>query len=500
MSAETALQLKDVVFRYLEKGKRNILDHTDLSIPAGTLTVLMGGSGCGKSTLAAVAAGLYPENGGYLESGTILLYGQDLKTLDPQKRAAYLTVLFQNPDLQFCMNTLREEMRFCLENICVPAEEMDARIDRASAELGLDALLDRTLSTLSGGEKQKAALACLYLMESRCILLDESFANLDHDAAEQLLEMLLRMKASGRTILAIDHKADLWLDAADEIILLKEGGQVAARGINRRNLEEHRADFQELGLFFPGARPERTALHPADTPPLLQFRDVSIRKGLPTKRKWRRPVYDTPFLLQHVDADFPAGCMTAVLGPSGTGKTTTFLSVLKKHPYTGKILLQGKDISGLRPRELYQTIGIVFQNPANQFVTQNVEDEVCVGLRIWESKLSDEVCHARAEELLDRYGLKRQRRYSPYMLSQGQQRRLAVLSVLAGGQKLLLLDEPTYGQDARSVNAIMEHLREKVEQEGLTVIFITHDTDLAYAWADKVYHLEHETLTESEVR
>ena len=102
----------------------------------------------------------------------------------------------------------------------------------------------------------------------------------------------------------------------------------------------------------------------------------------------------------------------------------------------------------------------------------------------------------QGEELLDRYGLKRQRRYSPYMLSQGQQRRLAVLSVLAGGQELLLLDEPTYGQDARSVNAIMEHLREKVEQEGLTVIFITHDTELAAAWADKIYRLEDTALVE----
>lgn len=135
MSADLALELEDVVFRYQEKGRRNILDHTSLTIPAGTLTVLMGGSGCGKSTLAAVAAGLYPENGGFLESGIIRLYGQDLKTLDPQKRAAYLTVLFQNPDLQFCMNTLREEMRFCLENICIPAGKMDERIEQAAASL-----------------------------------------------------------------------------------------------------------------------------------------------------------------------------------------------------------------------------------------------------------------------------------------------------------------------------------------------------------------------------
>lgn len=120
-------------------------------------------------------------------------------------------------------------------------------------------------------------------MESRCILLDESFANLDHEAAAQLLEMLLRMKTSGRTILAIDHKADLWLEAADEIILLEEGGKVAVRGINCKNLPEHRADFERLGLFYPGSRPERAARPVAEGKPLLQFRGVSIRKGLPTR-------------------------------------------------------------------------------------------------------------------------------------------------------------------------------------------------------------------------
>ena len=206
------------------------------------------------------------------------------------------------------MNTLREEMRFCLENIRVPAGEMDARIDRAAAELGIAPLLDRTLSTLSGGEKQKAALSCLYVMESRCILLDESFANLDHEAAARLLEMLLRMKTSGRTILAIDHKADLWLEAADEIILLEEGGKVAARGIHCKNLPEHRADFERLGLFYPGSRPERTAARPvAEGKPLLQFRGVSIRKGLPTRRKWGRTGVRRTLFGAECGRGFPGG-------------------------------------------------------------------------------------------------------------------------------------------------------------------------------------------------
>ena len=174
--------------------------------------------------------------------------------------------------------------------------------------------------------------------------------------------------------------------------------------------------------------------------------------------------------VQGVTIKLMPGQTIGIVGESGCGKSTTANVMCGlQAPTSGKVYFKGKDVTKRTAedrRHMGRVISVVFQNPANQFVTQNVEDEVCVGLRLWEPGLSDEACRQRAEELLDRYGLKRQRRYSPYMLSQGQQRRLAVLSVLAGGQELLLLDEPTYGQDARSVNAIMEHLREKVEQEG----------------------------------
>ena len=469
------------------------LKDVNLTIRQGEFVFIVGRSGAGKTTLTKLL--MCEER---VSSGRLHIGPYKLEKL-PRRRIPYLRrkmgVVFQDFRL-FDNRTAYENIAFALRVTGESKKLIEKRVPYFLNVVGLRSKADSYPTELSGGEKQKAALSCLYVMESRCILLDESFANLDHEAAAQLLEMLLRMKTSGRTILAIDHKADLWLEAADEIILLEEGGKVAARGIHCKNLPEHRADFERLGLFYPGSRPERAARPVAEGKPLLQFRGVSIRKGLPTRRKWGRTVYDAPFLVQNADADFPAGCMTAVLGPSGTGKTTTFLSVLKQHPYTGRILFQGRDIAKMKPKELYRHIGIVFQNPANQFVTQNVEDEVCVGLRLWEPGLSDEACRQRAEELLDRYGLKRQRRYSPYMLSQGQQRRLAVLSVLAGGQELLLLDEPTYGQDARSVNAIMEHLREKVEQEGLTVIFITHDTELAAAWADQIYRLEDTALVE----
>jgi len=495
MGEAPALQLEDVVFRFLEKGRRNILDHVSLTIGAGGVTLLMGSSGCGKSTLAAVAAGLYPENGGTLERGEIRLFGRPLAQMDPQQRAAELTVMFQNPDLQFCMDTLRKEMRFCMENLGVAPKEMDGRIERAAAQLGVTPLLDRRLYTLSGGEKQKAALACLYVMESRCLLLDECFANIDRDAALELAELIRRMNREGRTVIAIDHRAELWLDLADEIIILGEGGRVLARGINKANLSEYRALFEQQGLFYPGAGARSLGRRPLGEP-LLRFEDLRVLRGDDgKKRRGTRPPGQPP-LLSGANASFPRAGMTAVLGPSGSGKTTCFLAALKQHPYTGRIVFDGRELQAFRPRELYRRMGIVFQNPANQFITQNVLEEISTSLRVWNSRLTEAECKQRAVTLLESFGLGRCQRYSPYMLSQGQQRRLAVLAVLAGGQKLLLLDEPTYGQDDRSTASIMTLLRQRVDTEGLTVIFITHDRQLAAAWADKVYELREQQLVE----
>ena len=264
MSADLALELEDVVFRYQEKGRRNILDHTSLTIPAGTLTVLMGGSGCGKSTLAAVAAGLYPENGGFLESGIIRLYGQDLKTLDPQKRAAYLTVLFQNPDLQFCMNTLREEMRFCLENICIPAGKMDERIEQAAAELGIVPLLDQPLSTLSGGEKQRIAIARMMLKNAPIVILDEATAMLDPRGREQVMQTIHHLnKDLGITVVSITHYMEEAAQA-DRVLVMSQGN-VVMEGTPKE-------------VF---SQTEKVRSLRLDVPQAAELRDELVKAGIP---------------------------------------------------------------------------------------------------------------------------------------------------------------------------------------------------------------------------
>ncbi|MBR0380923.1 MAG: ABC transporter ATP-binding protein [Eubacterium sp.] len=496
-----AIVFEDVVFRYIKDGKRNILDHVSLEIEKGKITVLMGASGCGKSTFAAVTAGLYPENGGYLERGDVLLFGKQVREMNPQTRAGYLTLMFQNPNLQFCMDTLRREMEFCLENMQVPAEDMDDRIEEAASQLDVKNLLDKPLQTLSGGEKQKANLACLFLIGAQCVLLDEPFANIDKEAAGEIVHMIYDFRKAGGTVVAIDHRLDLWLDVADEIRILGKGGSVIADGINKENLQVYIPVLQREGLFYPKSR-KKAEMTEKTSQPAIIMKDFSVCRDNP-KRSWlgrKSDPREIPgnLLLDLAKAEFPQGALSAVLGPSGSGKTTTFLSVLKEHPYYGTIEIMGCDLKKIAKKDLYHIVGIVFQNPANQFVTQNVKDEVIQSLSRWKPELSAEECLVRAEKLLKDYGLEAYQDYSPYMLSQGQQRRLAVLSVLAGGQRILLLDEPTYGQDYRSAMSIINQIRREILEENLTVIIITHDEQLAYTCADRIYRLSDKRFVEEE--
>ncbi len=552
-----AVSAKDISFRYYEKGKRSILDHVSIEIPAGKITVLAGSSGCGKSTLGLVLSGLLPENGGFLESGEIRLFGQDIRGLKASERARLFGIMFQNPDLQFCMDSLRRELIFCLENLGTAPEDMDRRVEEAALAFKLEGLLDRKLQSLSGGEKQKCILACLYAMDTRCLFLDEPFANIDPDSAGEILAFLSRLREEGRSIIAIDHRLDCWLPYADEIRIMGEGGKILAEGIDRDNFRSYREVFLREGIYYPGEEeasikageegelgaekipgseagenyePEAGEKAEAETEPgpasdpvtdLATGEDcepgseagkkyvpaaeencesgsegkyaVSIDiKKLYRREEDRGKISGRKPLTEDLRLSFKKGSVNAIMGRSGVGKTSLLLALLGQCPFEGEISIAGKNLRAYRSRELYSKLGIVFQNPADQFISQRVEDEVKESLRHQSPRLSEESLEDKALELLESYGLRRFKNYSPFMLSQGQQRRLAVLSMLAGGQKILLLDEPTYGQDYRSTKAIMDQLKDKASREGLTVIFTTHDTMVAARWADKIIHISSE--------
>ena len=500
---QAAIVCENLTFRYFEKSKP-VIDNVSLTIPSGEITVLMGSSGCGKSTLAAILCGLLPENGGFLTEGSIELFGTPLKELNPSDRAEKISMMFQNPDLQFCMATLREELYFCMENIRVPAERMRERAQLSARVMGTEHLLDRKLFSLSGGEKQRAVLTCIHLLDASCILLDEPFANLDPDAVQEMMKLLRRMcREQGKTIVAIDHMADHWMDTADRFLLLGEGGRVLCEAQTAEELEQARPLFREQGVAYPGIWQEtrKAPLTVKSTEDGLRLSRVTMPE-IPQKPKKRRRlrgnVAEQDSLLFEGDAIFPDGCITAILGPSGCGKTSLMMTFLKQRDYLGDIVIVEngyvRELRSIDQKGCFDEVGIAFQNPSNQFITQNVTEEVTDGLSRRYAGETPEQIKQRALDMLDTCGLRKYQKFSPYMLSQGQQRRLAVLSVLAGGQKLLLLDEPTYGQDYRSARALMDQVCARVKEDGLTVIMTTHDRGLAEAYADVCYQMRGKKL------
>ena len=432
-----SLQANNLTFKYFEKGTKYIFENLDFHIPKGEITLLTGKSGSGKSTLAYVLAGLYPENAGILISGEVIVDGVNIATLTPDKRVKYITMMFQNPDLQFCMNHLEQELEFCLENVGVEEGARAQRINSAISTLGINHLRGQSFNTMSGGEKQKCALACIVALESQYIILDEAFANIDPVSAREIIEMLSQLQV---TVLAIDHNVLLWEGKYDKMISLD--GSVVTTFDLKANLHELGDTIIETKNLIVGG---------------ISYPDIKIKKG----------------------------SINAVVGRSGSGKTTLFKTLIKQYKYEGSITLNDIPVRRVGKRKLFGQCGIVFQNPANQFLALTVFDEVLFSVKRWYKKRDLQWQEEKTIELLRLFKLDGYKKYAPYMLSQGQQRRLAVLTMIAGAQDVLLLDEPTYGQDYENICVMMELLLEKAKS-GLTVIFATHNLTIAKNFSHQI--------------
>ena len=421
------ITLERVTFRYLEQSKRPVLDEVSASFDRSRITVLTGPSGCGKSTLLYLAAGIYPQNAGFLQGGTVRVEGQDPAALGPGDRCALVGMLFQNPELQFCMDTVENELFFCLEN----------------------------------------RLSLIHI------------SNLDDHTAALLCGQLARLhRECGTGILAIDHRLDHWLPIADEIRLMAQDGTLDGAAYAPGALSPQA--WAERGVSVPGcpyqaARPVKTG--PEEV--VLSLRGLRVSQ-------------DGREVLRDVNADFFRGRIHAIVGPSGSGKSTLFGALSGLYRYQGSARLEGTELSRHR-RRLTGRMGFVTQSPQDQFVADTVLDEVAVSLR-HSTGAGDPA--AGAEEVLRRIQLWRFRRLSPYMLSQGQQRRLGVAALLAYDCQVLVCDEPTYAQDRGRTAAIMDALQQEVVERGLTLILSTHDRALAQDYADILYELKEGSLYE----
>lgn len=486
----------DVAFRYQESGNFCVLQNLNVRFQSAHITVLTGASGCGKSTLLYLASGIYPENAGVLSSGSVKIDEDDPSELPPNLRCKRVGMMFQNPALQFCMDTVWNELAFCLENVRTPREVMDSKIDEALYFCCIEHLKNRKLLTLSGGEKQKVMLACLAALSPAWILLDEPFANLDDRSARDIAARLGQLHHErGTGILAVDHRLENWLGIADEVKGMDKMGNLIAEGLTRSAHDGRDSgdnansgdgkdsnDSYELGSYDSFQRHEKTSVesHPV---PLLQLKNITAS------------YYGTP-VLRGLSADFSRGKSYALLGDSGSGKSTLFDVLRGLVPFDGALFYRG---SAVRKKDLGRPgpMGFVTQNPQDQFVAGTVYDEILTSLKSKGNRTAaPNAVEGQAESILRSIGLWGHRRVSPYMLSQGQQRRLGVAAILACGCEILICDEPTYAQDWNNTIAIMEALENEMISQGTTLIFSTHDRKLAADFADKIFELKEGILLE----
>ncbi|MDR1487835.1 MAG: ATP-binding cassette domain-containing protein [Deltaproteobacteria bacterium] len=477
------IQAENLTF-WFDQNAPPLIEGLNLTIHPGECLMLIGPSGCGKSTLAFILAGLYPEYAGCLV-GSVSCASGPLSELTPDLKARRVSILFQNSDDQFCMDTVGSELLFTLENLNHQGD-FSLKVQELLSLVGLNGFESRSVMELSGGEKQKLSLAAAIAVKPDLLILDEPLANLDADSAAEFVKLLERLHREGTALMIVDHILDRWLSLVSRFAVMDSKGRLIFDDLKTGDLAQKSELFNCLGLIPIGGHCfPRKRKYPSQPEIVLKA------QGLTVKRRGK-------VILRDLDLQLSKGSLTAVLGANGSGKTTLFLTLAGLLRKKGRLTVQGP-------------VGLVFQNPGFQFLAQSVLDEVLLSLAPGgaakrNSSFSghdlaalgrdDSGPAAKALELIEEFKLSDKHRLSPWRLSQGEQRRLAVLTMLCKEQNLLFLDEPTYSQDHHNTLVIMELLASKVEK-GLTAVIATHDVALAKAYADKIFTLKDGSLLEN---
>lgn len=440
----------------------------DLRIEAGERVLLLGPSGAGKSTLLAALAGLLPEDSGERE-GSVEIDG-----LDPRKARERVGTVFQDPESQLVMARCGDDVAFGLENRGVPAEEIWSRVDEALARVGFPYGRDRPTAALSGGEQQRLALAGVLALRPGLLLLDEPTANLDPAGGELIRHAVAAALDPQTTLILVEHRVAEALPLVNRVIVLQPGAGVRADGPPAEVFAAHGDALAAEGVWVPGRTvPPRRATTPAGDVLL-----TAQQLGLPPR-------------LVATDLRVRAGEALAVRGPNGAGKSTLALllgGLLK--PGSGRVVaapaLAGADHRTpphrWRAPALARRIGSVFQDPEHQFVARTVFDELALGPR--RTGQPEPAVRAIVDELLSRLRLDRLAGANPYTLSGGEARRLSVATALATAPRLLICDEPTFGQDRRTWLELVDLLA-GLRDNGHAILAVTHDADFVAALADR---------------
>ena len=465
------IELRDVHLRYAatpDEALRGI----DLHIAPGEFVFLTGPSGCGKSTLARLLNGLIPHVLPGTLRGQVRVHGLDTRQHPVATLAAQVGLVFQVPETQLFNHTVEDEVAFGPRNLGLSGEEVVGRVAWALAAVGIEGLRQRTVRELSGGEKQRVAIASVLALRPPVLVLDEPLANLDAAGAALVLNSLRRLhRESGLTVLVIEHKTGAILPLADRVLIMDRGRIV--RDGRPETVFAGQEYLRELGVRLPGPPPPRRVLPAADrcsAGPAIRLTGVSFGY------QRRRPV------LEDVSLTIDQGEFVALTGDNGAGKSTLARLILGLlRPQRGAVWVRPGQKRLLTGRE----VGLLLQNPLEQLFCDTVDEEIAFGLENYGLPVQDNV-----ERALAVTGLEHKRGCRVPALSVGEQQRLALASVLALAPAVLILDEPALGQDWGHLSRLMTFV-DGLNRQGTTVLLITHDADVVQTYARRVVHLAH---------
>lgn len=500
------LKVENLNLQFENQIDEKTLSDINFQLEQGESLLLLGPSGSGKSTLTFCLNGLYPSELDGDMQGEIFIHGKETTSYAPGELSRHVGIVFQDPETQFCMLTVEDEVAFGLENIGVPHAKMGTKIDKTLKLVGMHKYKTAPITSLSGGQKQKLALACILVLEPELLILDEPTANLDPIAARDLVHTIQKLKKEiNCSLIIIEHQLDGWTNITERCLLLNHQGECFFDGPLRQAITEKRTLLKKEGIWLPKVTQfllnqsyEQITM---DIPLTIEefSNRISYWECMVTDNI-RQPIMTTSqnlvdikhlqwkfkkkTIIQDISLQFFEGEFVAIAGANGSGKTSlSRLIAGLQHPTSGTISIKGKPILEWDEVNLRRELGYVFQNPEHQFITHTVYDEVAYSLHLKE--MTEQEINKKVNHILKVCGLVHLKNEHPFSLSQGQKRRLSVATMIVDDQQILILDEPTFGQDAHSNDELMSLLQQRYES-GTTIIMITHDMELVHDYATRV--------------
>lgn len=496
---EPLIQFKDFTFKYDAQAEPT-LKSLNLSIEKGQKVLIVGPSGSGKSTIGQCLNGIIPNINHGEKRGQLTIAGKDAFDLSIYDKSHLVSTVLQDPDGQFIGLTVAEDLAFALENDCLPLDQMTDKINYWANKLDLTAFLDSRPQDLSGGQKQRVSLAGVLIDESPILLFDEPLSNLDPKSGQETIELIDRIHQEGQTTtIIIEHRLeDVLYRQVDKVILINDG-QILFDGhpddLLKTNLlvengireplyvtalkdlnvdvtkAEHLSDLSQLDLSDITVAGLSQSANTVPKDPILEVKQLkfSYQENQP--------------ILKDISFAIHKGERIAIVGKNGAGKSTLAKALCQFiKPTAGDICYQGQSIMEDSIKERAEKIGYVLQNP-NQMISQTmIFDEVALGLRL--RGVNEQEVEKRVLETLKVCGLYEFRKWPISALSFGQKKRVTIASVLVMNPEIILLDEPTAGQDKRHYTEIMTFLNQ-LNKAGHTIIMITHDMQLMLEYSDR---------------